>query len=133
MTKHEAKFLSNEFGPWLKVNGHRIPVSCPFEAKSSRGGKTIPFSYFLEHQTNSLLACTTEKGYWYKISDESSGYKPFDGVFYKNAPAYYVLSYPRKNFYIVSIHQVVNEFKRQGSKGSISEQRAKEISIMSNK
>lgn len=132
MTKHEAEFLSTEFGPWIRVNGYRL-ISAPFEAKSSRKGKTIPFSYFIKHQTDSLLKCTTDKGHWYKISDESSGFKPFDGTFYRNSPAYYVLSYPKKKFYIVSVHNIVAEFIKQGDRGSFTEERAKEICILSNK
>lgn len=132
MTKHEAIFLTTTWGPWVRVNYHKL-LAAPYEAKSSRKGKTIPFSYFIQHQTDCLLKCTTDKGHWYKISDSSPGSKPFDGVFYRNSPAYYVLSYPRNNFYIVSIHNIIAEFKRQGTRGSITESRARDISIISSK
>jgi hypothetical protein len=129
MRKLEAKFCSI-YQQWVRAGGYKRIQTAPWEAKHSRGTDSIPFSEVPESERNALFQCTTEKGYIYKISDMSAGSKGFDGFFFKNSPAYLIFAYT-KTFYIISIHNFLNEVKISKRK-SLTEQRAKEISILSN-
>jgi len=129
MIKLEAKFCTI-YQQWILARGYKKGVqSAPWEAKHCRGKDSIPFDDVPEHQRASLFACTTDRGHIYKISDQSSGQKPFDGVYFRNSPAYLVFAYT-KMFYIISIHNFLHEVKTSKRK-SLTEQRAKEISIIS--
>lgn len=127
--KWEAQFLTKVFRPWIHVNGHRLQ-SGPIEAKHCRGKDSISFSAVEKHQRNALLACTSTKGYYHKISDMSAEIKGCDSFFYRNAPAYLVFAYTKK-FYIISIHNFLHEDKIS-KRRSLTEQRASEICILSN-
>lgn len=129
MKKQEANFTA-KFSHWVRVNFKRLQ-SGPYELKSSRGKDSIPFSAVEEHQLAALSACTTDKGFWYKISDQSQGYKPFDAIFFRNAPAYLVFEFP-KSFHIIPVRGFLEEVKNSKRK-SLTEARAKEISIISSK
>lgn len=127
--KHEQSFCT-VYQQWLMARGAKHNVqSAPWEAKHSRGKDSIPFADVPQHQRDALFACTTDRGFCYKISDQSAGTKPYDGIFYRNAPAYLVFAYVNK-FYIISIHNFLHEEKTSKRK-SLTEDRAKEISILS--
>ena len=129
MKKLEQSFCSI-YQQWLMARGAKHNVqSAPWEAKHDRGKGRIPFADVPEHQRDALFACTTDKGFCYKISDQSSGKKPYDGFFFRNSPAYLVFAY-EKNFYLISIHNFLHEVKTSKVK-SLTDQRAKEISILS--
>lgn len=129
MRKTEQKFCTI-YQQYLRANGaKRNIISAPWEAKHSRGKDSIPFADVPEHQRNALLACTTDKGFCYKISDQSSDTKPYDGFFFRNSPAYLVFAYTKK-FYIISIHNFLHEDK-VSKRRSLTEERANEICILS--
>jgi hypothetical protein len=128
MKKVESKFCQ-VYQQWIRAGGYKIIETAPWEAKHCRGKDSIPFADVPDHQRNALLACTTEKGYCYKISDQSSDQKPYDGFFFKNSPAYLVFAYTKK-FYIISIHNFLHEDK-VSKRRSLTEARASEICILS--
>ena len=128
MRKQEQSFTTI-FQQWLRAIGYKRLQSAPFEAKHCRGKDAIPFADVPQHQRDALLACTTDKGFCYKISDQSAGTKPYDGFFFRNAPAYLVFAYTKK-FYIISIHNFLHEDK-VSKRRSLTEQRASEICILS--
>lgn len=128
MKKSEQSFATI-YQQWVRAGGYKRIQSAPWEAKHCRGKDAIPFAEVPEHQRNALLACTTDKGYIYKISDQSAGTKGFDGFFFKNSPAYLVFAYTKK-FYIISIHNFLHEDK-VSKRRSLTEDRAKEICILS--
>ena len=128
MKKLEQSF-STIYQQWVHAGGYKRIQTAPWEAKHCRGKDNIPFADVPKHQRNALFACTTERGYIYKISDQSSGQKGFDGIFFKNAPAYLVFAYTKK-FYIISIHNFLHEDK-VSKRRSLTEQRASEICILS--
>lgn len=125
MKKREASF-ADRFGRWIRSNG-RLMGSGPYEIKSSRGRDYVPFSAVEEHQEAALLACTTDTGFWYKISDESRGFKPFDGFFFRNSPAFLVFDYP-EFFAIMHIGSFVRE-RAASIRKSLTSERAKDISV----
>ena len=128
MKKREQSFCSI-YQQWVRAGGYKRIVTAPWEAKHCRGEDSIPFREVPDDERNALLACTTEKGYIYKISDQSTGAKGFDGFFFKNSPAYLVFAYTKK-FYIISIHNFLHEDK-VSKRRSLTEQRASEICILS--
>ena len=129
MKKQEQSFCSI-YQQWLMARGAKNKIqSAPWEAKHCRGKDNIPFADVPQHQRDALFACTTDKGYCYKIPDQSAGQKGFDGIFFRNAPAYLVFAYPTK-FYIISIHNFLHEDKIS-KRRSLTEARAMEISILS--
>lgn len=128
MKKQEQSFTSI-FLQWIRAKGYSRIQSAPFEAKHCRGKDSISFAEVPQHQRDALLACTTDKGFCYKISDQSAGTKPYDGFFFRNSPAYLVFAYTKK-FYIISIHNFLHEVA-QSTRKSLTETRAKEICILS--
>lgn len=122
MIKREAQF-SQRFANWLRSSPQ---MSGPYELKQTTKD-SLPFSCVAEHQLNALLACNSDKGFWYKISDQSQGIKPFDGIYYRNSPAWIVIKYPRF-FVIIGIQTFIFEKKRSKRK-SLTAERAKEISV----
>lgn len=124
MIKRESKFISKSFHPWIRA----YPMlSGPFEFKQTRTS-SISLSCVSDHQLNALMACKSDKGFFYKISDESQGYKPFDGFYYRNAPAHVVIKYPNK-FEIIDVETFIMEKKRSKVK-SLTSKRASEISVL---
>lgn len=128
MKKREQAFTSI-YLQWIRAIGYKRIVTAPFEAKHCRGKDAIPFADVPQHQRDALLACTTDKGFCYKISDQSVGTKPYDGFFFKNSPAYLVFAYTNK-FYLIDIHVFLHEDK-VSKRRSLTEQRASEICILS--
>lgn len=124
MIKRESKF-STQFRSWLKAN----PLfSCPFELKQTTSNR-IAFSAVSEHQLDCLMACKSKKGFLYKISDQSQGYKPFDFLYFKDSPAYIVIKYPG-HFEIIDVEVFIKE-KAESKEKSLTSKRAQEISISS--
>jgi hypothetical protein len=128
MKKREQSFCSI-YQQWVRAGGYKRIQTAPWEAKHSRGKDNIPFAEVPEIERNALLACTTDKGYIFKISDASPTAKGFDGFFFKNSPAYLVFAYTKK-FYLISIHNFLHEDKTS-KRRSLTEQRANEICILS--
>lgn len=124
MIKREAAFTP-VFHSWLRAHFKEWMTS-PYELKQTTTG-SISFSCVREQQLNALVACTTDRGFYYKISDESSGFKPFDGVFFRNSPAWIIIKFPGK-FEIIEINTYVLEMNRSKRK-SLTSQRANEISV----
>jgi hypothetical protein len=127
MKKHEQSFASI-YQQFLRAGKHNLP-SHAWEAKHCRGKDSIPFAEVPQHQRDALLACTSPKGMTHKISDQSSGQKPHDGFYFRNAPAYLVFAYTKK-FYIISINNFLHEDKTS-KRRSLTEARCAEISILS--
>lgn len=127
MKKWEAQFLTKVFRPWIHVNGHKLE-SGPIEAKSSRGKDYIPFNAVEKHQINALIACTTDRGYYHKISDMSAETKGMDGFYFRNAKSHLVFAY-KNIFYLIDLFVFLNE-EKISSRKSLTEQRASEICFL---
>lgn len=122
MKKREAQFTLL-FRHYLKAN----PMfSAVFELKQTTTN-SIAFNVVKEHQINALRSVASNAGFLYKIPDDSIGAKPFDLVYYLNAPAYVVIKYP-SCFVFIGIETFLLERDRSKRK-SLIEDRAKEISI----
>jgi hypothetical protein len=121
MNKIEAAFTTNTIEPYLNKN----PMNAPWEVKHSRGAKFIPFSAVKDHQVTKLhnARCSFLN---YKISDDSRGQKPFDGVSYFKSPeAYLIFVYPDMWCFIDIL--VFEQEERTSTRRSISQDRAREI------
>lgn len=95
MKKNEA-LETTEFG---KVIHEYLPKSCPTEFKYAKGG-TYNLKQWIKvqpKQARSLLACTTEKGFFWKISDMSAETKPFDGFYFRNSEAFLIIFWEKFN------------------------------------
>lgn len=114
MKKLEAK-LSSRFRLWGKKELH----SCAWETKHTRGKSFFNCSELKEHQYWSLLAVASKSGLSYKISDDSIGYKPFDGFIMKNMPAYIVIQY-NKGIVGISIKDWNLKWKRLSYEEAVS-------------
>lgn len=127
MIKREAKF-AGKFRSWLRANPF---MTAPYELKQTTSS-SIRFDAVSEHQIDCLMACKSDKGFFYKISDESRGFKPFDGFFFRNSPAYIVIKFPG-HFEIIDVETFVKEKLRslKAKRSSLTSSRAKEISIVS--
>ncbi len=121
--KKEANFTLR-FRHWLKANP--MP-SAAFELKQCSG--SLPFSAVAEHQVDALLAVRSESGLLYKAPDDSRSVKPFDLFYMRAIYAFVVIKYPR-SFQIISIDTFLLE-KGRSKRKSLTESRAKEISIIS--
>lgn len=119
--KREAKFITTQFA-------HRIPTSltsCPLEFKQTTS-YSFPFIGLPPHQSIALFKCTTPEGFFYKISDDSRGKKPFDGFFFRNSPAYVVIKFPDL-FVGIEIRDFIRERDILGKRKSLTQKRALEI------
>ncbi len=122
MKKREAEFTLL-FRHYLKAH----PMfSAVFELKQTTTD-SISFSSVKEHQINALLAVNSKNGFLYKIPDDSIGMKPFDMIYYLNAPSYIVILYPR-SFSIISVGTFLLE-KERSKRKSLTEDRAAQISV----
>lgn len=124
----EAQF-QNHFNKWVKNVWKRSGV---FELKVSKTS-SIPFSAVKEHQIDALSAVNNGSGLAYKISDESSGYKPFDSWFLIDTPAYVVIMFQanergQEEFFMISPQRWMYEQEKSDRK-SLTEQRAREIGL----
>ena len=127
----ESNFQT-EFG---KRNSHEGV----FELKLCKG-TSLPFSSVAEHQEEALVAASSERGLFHKISDSPffpnkkmrfTKPKPFDCFCVKDYPAYVVIMWwvPRKekNVYYISIDTWLG-LKENAGRKSITEEMAQESS-----
>lgn len=127
MIKSEAKFQS-VFSHWVKAEflTDENFGGFAFELKHTRGKNSLPFSAVEDHQLHALLAASG-KGFFYKISDESQGYKPFDCFALRACEAYIVIKYP-SFFVLITVESFIME-KETSKRRSLTEARAKELAI----
>lgn len=132
------KDFQTKFNRWLRYVYKKTGA---FELKITHE-KSIPFSAVKDHQVAALLAAKGE-GIAYKISDESSGFKPFDCFFLNNVGGWVVIWYynnslqrghkrlgdvglERSSFYLIDVDDWIQE-KSESKRKSLTEERAKEI------
>lgn len=123
MQKKEAQFQT-KFNHWLR---NKFQQTAVFELKVSIND-SLPFSRIEKHQINSLLAVNNGT-FVYKISDQSQGYKPFDCFSLSYIPAYVVVLYPSKRFYLIEINDFI-KISKTGNK-SLSEPQAQKVATFS--
>ncbi len=122
--KHkETDFGTKIFKPWIHNNAHLF-FSCTFELKDSKGKDSIPFNSVDDPQIDASLTVKWGKG-GYLIRNLMGTIGAPDYSFYRNAPAYIVIHYP-KGFVIIDIETFLEEKKRSPRK-SLTWERAKEI------
>ena len=124
MIKSEAAFQTL-FSHWLKAKF--LPAregGFAFELKHAHGKKFLPYSRVEPHQVAALLATRTI-GLYYKLSDESRGWKPYDCFAMKGCDAYVVIKYP-SCFVLIDVRDFIKE-KEYARGKSLKENRAKEI------
>lgn len=119
----EAKF-GLKFRKWL--DEHPM-MSCTFEMKDTRGSTSLPFSEVGQEQRMHGLRTGSDKGNLIRIQTGTPGAP--DYAYYRKAPAFIVIRYP-KSFQIISVETFMHEEKRS-KRRSLLESRAKEISILS--
>jgi hypothetical protein len=134
MKKQEAQFTTI-FNAFLRSGNHSIP-SGPMEIKIDDKQKGyISFDDVVEHQLDSLMACTTKSGFVFKIPDLGFT-NPFDIFYFRNSPAYVLFAYPKRkdkktnNWYLFTLTTFLHE-KSVNKKKSLTEARAAEICILS--
>jgi len=120
--KHEAKF-SIAFRKWLEENPRH---SCTFEMKDTRGKGSLPFSEVKGKQINWARAVKSDDGVLMRIEPIIEGMP--DYAYYRNAPAYIVIKYP-KMFCLIDVDTFVLERDRS-KKASLSASRADDISTL---
>lgn len=126
MKKREANFGTEYFAPYVRRYG--LSSSEPVETKQTTEDY-ISFSVVPEHQLDALQACKTEKGFLYKISDQSVGHKPFDYVYYCNCKnAWIVIKFPA--FFCFFDVDVFIKEKESSTRKSLTAERARELSPM---
>lgn len=136
MKKQEAKFTTI-WQSFMRVFASQYDIkSGPIEVKiDDEKLGYISFNDVTDDQINCLKACTTDKGFIWKIPD-FGGKNPFDCFFFRNAPAYIVFAYPRckdkktNNWYMFNLFVYLEEKKNSNVK-SLTEQRASEICFLS--
>ncbi len=119
--------------------GHRNKVAGIFELKLCKG-KSLPFCSLAEHQERALLAASSTKGLYYKISDfpmfaankmRYNRPKPFDCMYLVCQPAYVVVCFyePRKKkrLYYIRIQDWI-EMREKADRLSVTEKVALEYS-----
>jgi penicillin-binding protein-related factor A (putative recombinase) len=120
----EADFQSI-FTKWAKKHAQR---SAAYELKICKA-KSMPFNRVEEHQIASLYRAK-HGGMFYKISDMSLGYKPFDAFSLCGADAFVVVMFyvpgSRRYCYAIDIDTFIEE-SVESKRKSLTEARAKEI------
>jgi hypothetical protein len=122
MQKREAKFTP-VFESWLRNVGK---FTCAWETKVTTDD-SWPYSRLETQQENFLM--TTVKGCAvYKISDESIGYKPCDGVSFSKERGVVAILYKQSNiFYVIDIERLIDYRDTKATRKSLLESEAKEI------
>lgn len=123
-TKQEANF-SLVLRHYLKANP--LPLSSHIEVKDTRGKDSFPFSEVKEEQVNNALASNSPKGNLIRVSVGTIGAP--DYCYYRDAPAYIVIKYP-KVFVFITIGTFLLE-KERSKRKSLTVDRALEISVKS--
>lgn len=124
----KEKDFQVKFGHWVKANWYKYYHlnSAAFELKITKTNR-FAFSQIEDHQIKNLQQVTLGN-FFYKISDQSMGQKPFDCFTIWGCAYVVVLFYkPRKKslFYIIDIRDIIKASKRLKS---ITEEEAKSIS-----
>ncbi len=119
MKENKANTLVNQYLREARKTG----FYCYYELKVARG-LYFYFSAIEEHQNESLPALT-EEGLVWKLSDEDSRRKPCDGFSAPPLPAFLVIRF-KKKFYFIHYSRILR-MKQNGEK-SISEEEADAIS-----
>lgn len=97
---------------------------CYYELKNAKDGR-FTFSNIEDHQDESLPALAKEGLVW-KLSDEDSRKKPCDGFCTPPLPAYLVIKFDDK-FYFIN-YAAIAKMRKTGLK-SIDEEEAGELAI----
>ncbi len=121
LNKREAAF-GLRLGKWLQDNPR---FTCFFETKQTTTS-SIPFSCLAPEQIAWLLAIKGPKGVLIRIIGSTG--QP-DYVYARNCPANVVIRFP-KSFHLIDIENFLRE-KKQSKRRSLTESRAREISIVS--
>lgn len=124
MNKLEQK-MTTRLLKWLRHN--HWGKSFPFEVKYSYHRR---FNYKVNirpHQMRALLIAK-RGALAYKISDMDMMQKPFDGVFYTNSEAYFVIFWKKHGYFIEP--ETIEEDMEAGVK-SLDEERARAICFLS--
>lgn len=115
--KREANF-GLMFRHWIRAHPQE---SAPYEIKQTITN-SISFSCLKQSQVNFLLAAASDKGV---LIRNPGGSGESDYSYYRNAPAFVVIRYP-KAFCIIGIHEWVKE-KRKNRYDYLSMSRAFDV------
>jgi hypothetical protein len=119
MIKKEANF-NTTFNHWLKEN----PITGAFELKQALNGP-LPYSALAEHQELALINAK-HKALVFKIPD--AGYQnPFDCFCLNKTPAFVVILYPSKKFYLIDIDNFIFYRDNRAKRKSLTEEEAQSI------
>ena len=122
LNKREAKWTTAKLKSW--VLDHENFPGGPIEAKQTTKDY-LNFKEVSESQRADLLACTTKRGFWWKVADMGRK-NAFDVVFYRNSPAWVAIKYPQ-GFVIISIQEYIREMG-ESTRKSLTWDRAIDIS-----
>lgn len=106
---------------------HFMTETFAFECKVSHTD-SLPFDALAPHQKQSLYV-TKHASLFYKISDDSPGFKPYDGFMMVHEPAYVVVmftKYSKKEFWMIDIDIWIKEEETSDRK-SLTRERASVI------
>ena len=121
--KKEADFGTTIFRPWILKNNNGFDRPCTFELKST-STDSIPFSCVEDLQIDaSMTVRWGDKGYL--IRNQTGTIGAPDYSYYKYAPAYIVIKYP-KGFVLIDIETFIQE-KDRSKRKSLTWDRAQEI------
>lgn len=123
--KKEADF-GLRFREWIFRHKPKMS-SCTLEMKDSRGKNYISFKEITDEQVDCALRTESDKGNLIRIVTGTLGAP--DYAWYRNAPAFIVVHYP-KNFEIISIDNLLHE-KNTHKRKSLTSLRAHEIATIS--
>lgn len=111
---NEAKFTT-KFKTWFDYNRHLFPNSAALEFKVTKGN-TFNIKKWLKdqgHQLVNLRNSTNGSGVYHKISDQSSGVKPFDSFFIKNADSFFIVYFNnQKKFFVLPFSFLVTKIEQ---------------------
>lgn len=127
LNKKEASWTTKFLKHWV-LDESTLP-SGPIEVKQTKMD-SIPFNAVSEQQLADLLACMSSRGHWWKVADMGRK-NDFDVVFYRNAPAWIVVKYP-KGFVVISASVYQLEMNRSARK-SLTWDRALAIATIEGK
>lgn len=114
MIKREAKFTVL-FRHWLLSEKNDMLNSSVFELKQTPKNY-LSYSAVKEHQLDALTAVVeNDKGFAYKIPDDSRGIKPFDLLWLKYEWAFVVIKYP-SCFVLIHVEKFIEEKNKNQSK-----------------
>lgn len=126
----QNKQLEADFGiklrNWLKTH-HPKFVSCTFETKDSHGKDYLNYSEVTEKQIAHALLISSDEGDLIRVSSGTEGAPDYN--YYRNAPAYIVIHYP-KNSEVITIQNFLHE-RDTNKRKSLTSERAKAISSVS--